>query len=380
MKVVIVQSRVCFGGAEHVGVMLANALAEKHEVWLATNTRLEMTYAVSDKVKVCNIFPDIPHGLKKWVGAISRLRELFEKEQPDVSIGILSTCSFVCKVAGMGLGIPVIATEHDAFERPASAPISKGNVFSKFWLNKLFDVVTVLTEADKKVVGNRLRRVEVMPNPLSLEPLSVNEMGEMTSNGGQRIIKRHVVLAAGRLDAWHCKGFDVLLEAWAKVSARCKEQMQAGDWRLCIAGKDEADGLGCLKTLVEKYGLGDTVSFLGFRSDMEQLYQEASVFVLSSRYEGFGLVLIEAMSQGCACVTTDYKGRQMEILGSDDCGLVCPPEDVEALADALQRVMTDDGLRHRLQENAIVRSRYFLPTNIVKRWDRLLADVVASRK
>lgn len=79
-------------------------------------------------------------------------------------------------------------------------------------------------------------------------------------------------------------------------------------------------------------------------------------------------------------MTTDYKGRQMEILGSDDCGLVCPPEDVEALADALQRVMTDDGLRHRLQENAIVRSRYFLPTNIVKRWDRLLADVVASRK
>lgn len=74
------------------------------------------------------------------------------------------------------------------------------------------------------------------------------------------------------------------------------------------------------------------------------------------------------------------QGRQKEIVGSVGCGLLCQPEDVEALAGALQRVMTDDGLRHRLQENAIVRSRYFLPTNIVERWDRLLADVVASRK
>lgn len=101
MKVVIVQSRVCFGGAEHVGVMLANALAEKHEVWLATNTRLEMTYAVSDKVKVCNIFPDIPHGLKKWVGAISRLRELFEKEQPDVNRHLVN---LFFRVQGCGNG------------------------------------------------------------------------------------------------------------------------------------------------------------------------------------------------------------------------------------------------------------------------------------
>lgn len=380
MKIVIVQSRVCFGGAERVGVMLANVLAEKHEVWLATNTHLEMSYAVSGKVKVCNIFPDIPHGPKKWMGAIRNLRTLFKNENPDVAIGILSTCSFVCKVAGAGLGVPVVATEHDAFERPASAPISKGNVFSKFWLNKLFDMVTVLTEADRKVIGNRLRRIEVMPNPLSLEPLSVNGKGEMTDNGGQRVIKRHVVLAAGRLDAWHCKGFDVLLEAWAKVSARCKEQMQAGDWRLCIAGKDEADGQKHLDSLVQKYNIGNTVSFLGFRTDMVELYRGASVFVLSSRYEGFGLVLIEAMSQGCACVATDYKGRQMEILGSDDCGVVCQPEDVEALADALQRVMTDDSLRHRLQVNAVERSRYFLPSNIVKRWDRLLANVVASRK
>lgn len=177
MKIVIVQSRVCFGGAEHVGVMLANGLAEKHEVWLATNTHQEMSYGISDKVKVCNIFPDIPHGLKKWMGAIRSLRELFKKERPDVAIGILSTCSFVCKVAGKGLGIPVIATEHDAFERPDCAPMSKGNAFSKFLLNKLFDVVTVLTEVDKKVIGRRLRHVAVMPNPLSLKPLAISPEG-----------------------------------------------------------------------------------------------------------------------------------------------------------------------------------------------------------
>ena len=168
MKIVLVQSRVCFGGAEHVGVMLANALSVHHDVVLATNTQLEVSYAISDSVKVRNIFPPIPHGVKKWTGAIQQLRQLFVQEKPDVAIGILSTCSFICKVAGVGLDIPVVATEHDAFERPESAPMSRGNAFSKYWLNRLFDVVTVLTEADKQVIGNRLRRVVVMSNPLSL--------------------------------------------------------------------------------------------------------------------------------------------------------------------------------------------------------------------
>ena len=258
--------------------------------------------------------------------------------------------------------------------------MSKGNTFSKFWLNKLFDVVTVLTEADRKVIGNRLRRVAVMPNPLSLTPLSISVGGSMTNDEGEPVYKRPFVLAAGRLDAWHYKGFDLLLKAWAMVQTACKEQMQREGWKLVIAGKDEAEGQRYLETLVHKYSLRDNVSFLGFRKDMVRLYQESSIFVLSSRYEGFGLVLIEAMSQGCACVTTDYKGRQMEILGSEDCGMVCQPEDVDALAEALQRVIMDDELRQRLQINAIARSRYFLPANIVKRWEQLIAEVVARKQ
>ncbi len=380
MKIVVVQSRVCFGGAEHVGAMLANGLAVQHDVILATNTHLEMSYAISCRVKVCNIFSTVPHGPKKWLGAMRHLRKLFKKEKPDVAIGILSTCSFVCKVAGIGLGIPVVATEHDAFERPECAPMSKGNTFSKFWLNKLFDVVTVLTEADRKLVSNRLHHVAVMPNPLSLNPLNVDAKGRIADDEGKCVAKKHYVLAAGRLDAWHYKGFDLLLKAWARVQTACKEQMQREGWKLLIAGKDEAEGQRYLETLVHKYSLRDNVSFLGFRKDMVRLYQESSIFVLSSRYEGFGLVLIEAMSQGCACVTTDYKGRQMEILGSEDCGMVCQPEDVDALAEALQRVMMDDELRQQLQRNAIARSRYFLPANIVKRWEQLIAEVVARKQ
>lgn len=380
MKIVLVQSRVCFGGAEHVGVMLANALAEYHDVVLATNTQLEVSYAISDSVKVRNIFPSIPHGVKKWTGAIQQLRKLFVQEKPDVAIGILSTCSFICKVAGVGLGIPVVATEHDAFERPESAPMSRGNAFSKFWLNRLFDVVTVLTKADKQVIGNRLRRVVVMSNPLSLQPATVESRNEFKDAEGNTFAKKPIVLAAGRLDSWHYKGFDVLLEAWAKVLARCKENIEAEGWRLCIAGKDEADGLSHLQSLVRKLELGDSVSFLGFRKDMVRLYQEASVFALSSRCEGFGLVLVEAMSQGCACVATDYKGRQKEIFGDAECGLLCPPEDAEALAEALQSVMTDATLRHRLQKNAIERSRFFMPLHIVKLWEQLLSEVVAARK
>ena len=132
---------------------------------------------------------------------------------------------------------------------------------------------------------------------------------------------------------------------------------------------------------------------------MESLYKKASVFVLSSRYEGFGLVLIEAMSQGCACIACDYKGRQreiMETLPGPPClgrgaaeqnakggpffetstGILCPPEDVEALVTAMRKMMDDDEYRESVRNNAVERSGYYDIKNIARQWEELLKRVV----
>ena len=178
-----------------------------------------------------------------------------------------------------------------------------------------------------------------------------------------------------------------------------------------------------LNQICKENGVEGSVEFLGFRNDVEKLYKDASIFVLSSRYEGFGLVLIEAMSQGCACVACDYKGRQREImsptstlpsregessvespslgtrnmnpdarlsrfrsydgertrnLSVEPCetGILCEPDNVEALADAIAKMITDNDYRENVRANAIERSNFYSMDNTIERWESLLDKVV----
>jgi len=310
-------------------------------------------------------------------GATINLRKLIKREQTDVVVGIAETCSLIAKVACLGMRIPVVYTAHNSFERPSSAPMSKWNRFAKFKLGCMYSCVTVLTEADKSYIGKRLERVSVMPNPLELSPVKVIPD------------KERVIFAAGRLDAWHVKGFDVLIKAFSKLVQGLRFKVQgpmqpsseelianSGGWKLQIAGTGSEESLNYLKGLCKENGVEDSVEFLGFQKDIEKLYQKASIFVLSSRYEGFGLVLIEAMSQGCACIACDYKGRQREIIQNDSQGLCCEPDDVDALAEAMRKMMTDDDYRESVRMKAVERSEFYSLENTTRRWEELLEKVV----
>lgn len=130
-----------------------------------------------------------------------------------------------------------------------------------------------------------------------------------------------------------------------------------------------------LAQLASELDCANQIKFLGFKNNIKDFYQESSIFVLSSRYEGFGLVLIEAMSQGCAPIACDYKGRQKEILGSEENGITCDPDDVDSLARAICLVVKNDDLRHQMQKHALERSRYYSVEDSVKRWESLIAQV-----
>ena len=116
----------------------------------------------------------------------------------------------------------------------------------------------------------------------------------------------------------------------------------------------------------------NSVEFLGYQSNILPFYQDASIFVLSSRYEGFGLVLLEAMSQGCACVACDYKGRQKEIMPSGSEGLTCEPENIDELSDAMSELIKDDNKRKMLSNNGISRSSCYAIDNIMDIWEKIL--------
>lgn len=421
MKIAIVCSRLCFGGAERVAVIWANGFMRKgHNVVLISNLFEEQTYHVDERITLCNLVSAKTNKIKKWCSAIWNVRRIVRKERPDVIIGVMETCSMVAKLGTIGVNIPVIMTEHYAFDRSPYGSLSKMEKLSKFTLNKFYNIVTVLTEEDRRVIGKKLNNVAVLPNPLSLSPIDI-----------RKVNKTRVLLAIGRLDAWYVKGFDVLIRAWARVVSSLEFLVSTDGWKLQIAGTGSEESLNYLKRLCKENGVEDSVEFLGFRKDVEKLYQNASIFVLSSRYEGFGLVLIEAMSQGCACVACDYKGRQREIIApeEDECldsslkfqdssvdgqkesedtsvsnskisqkqataegpqtrnlnqetrnckfqvcenGILCEPDDVEALADAMTKMIMDEKYRESTRQNAIERSKYYSIENTMVKWEIML--------
>ena len=377
MKILLVCVKLNGGGAERVGVLMANSLADRgHQVSIVSNLYEPIVYDVDKRISIHSMNPNTTNEYKKWGAAIINIRKEINREKPDIIVGIMYLCSLAAKIASIGTGIPVVMTEHNSFERPESAPFKKKDLFFKYKVNKIYDYVTVLTEADKKVIGNRLKRVEVMPNPLLLKPYYEEHHRE----------KR--LIAAGRVDAWHYKGFDILVKAWNQIYHKYPE------WRLEIAGLcDRPRNYLRIVNLIKDFKIEDRTKLLGYRTDVEQLYRDSEIFVLSSRYEGFGLVLIEAMSQGCAPIACDYKGRQGEILcptptlprregdnnsSLDICenGLLCEPENVEALAQAMDKMISDEDYRHKVQQNAVKRTEFYNLERTGERWEKFLEKVI----
>ena len=378
MKIGIVQVALSHGGAEQVGVMLANGLCQHgHNTFILTDLNEPMVYRVNDNIHIYDFVGKKTNTLLKWIKAIKNIRHTIKEEKPDVMIGIMGLCTLVTYIACIGQNVPIVMTEHNSFERPDSAPMPLSLKIFKFWINKLYNNITVLTEADKKVIGKKLKNVTVMPNPLLLKP--VNDIS----------LKEKTVLAAGRIGAWYVKGFDLLIRAWARIVSSSK--FQDSSWWLKIAGAGKQESFEYLMSILEDSDFKCHVSsdgqkiwrsekyhieFLGFQKDMESLYKKSEIFVLSSRYEGFGLVLIEAMSKGCAPIACDYKGRQREIIQDDSQGLCCEPDHVEGLADAIQKMMIDEDYRKYVQQNAVERSKFYELDHIISMWEDLLKKIL----
>ena len=353
MKIAIIVRNLTDGGAERVAAMWAEGFHKRgHEVSVVIfDDKSPITYNVPPGVTIRYVVTTSKNKILRAIQKASKLHKALKEISPDVIVDVIPT--YWKRIAMLGTRGKKISTEHNSFERPDNA-VAKYSKLQKIYLNRLYDQVTVLTQADKDVIGKQLNNVTVLPNPLALKPAK-----EIPP-------KKKMILAIGRIHAWHVKGFDILIKAWSEVASK------VDGWKIQIVGDPKLGGLKYLQSLCEEYGVTGSVEFVGYQSDILPFYQEASIFVLSSRYEGFGLVLIEAMSQGCACVACDYKGRQKEIMLSEENGLICAPENVEALAKSMLSLIQDDEKRKEIGSNAIIRSHDFSIDNIMCKWDYFL--------
>lgn len=358
MKVAFLVACLTHGGAEKVASLWINGFVERgYDVsCILMSEQAPISYAVPGKVKIHKVGPD-GQGIRHNLEQIRKIRSFLKEERPDMLITILHPLSIFGYIASLGLGIKVINTEHNTFDRPEYAPFSRRDVINKYYVNRLFKRVTVFTHADISFIGKRLHNVVYLPNPLSMPPV-------------KRIpLKCKTILAVGRMEAWHVKGFDLLIKAWGEICEKYPE------WKLQILGGGDKKFKDYLIELSRSCNALSSFDIIDFCSDPTPYYQSASIFVLSSRYEGFGMALLEAMSQGCACIACDYKGRQSEILPSPDCGIICETDNEDAIKNAISRMIENSEYRESVRKYAVDRSSDFTLDKIMDRWEDIIKKI-----
>jgi len=177
-------------------------------------------------------------------------------------------------------------------------------------------------------------------------------------------LESKTVVAVGRYT--YQKGFDMLLRAWRRV---CDS---IDDWQLHIVGEGEMKE--SLQQQILDLSLEDRVELCPATSDIQSVYREASVLVLSSRYEGFGMVLLEAQTAGVPTVSFDCKCGPSDIVADGVTGYLVPANDIPALAEKLLVLMRDETLRKQIGRNAFADASRFSEKAVMQRWTDLFEN------
>ena len=222
---------------------------------------------------------------------------------------------------------------------------------------KKFDKFVVLTEEDKDNWGE-LENIEVVPNA------SLAMFDKYSDLSAKRVI------AVGRLD--YQKGFDRLVKAWDIV-------WKTGlfkDWRLDVFGQGEWQEM--LQKMINERGLSNCFRLNKPTNDIGKEYADSSLIVMTSNYEGFGMVLVEAMSCGVPAVAFDCQCGPRDIVKHEERGLIVKNGDIDALAEAMMKLMGDDELRKRMGEEAKKVVETYSEEKVMSKWMKLYEEVVAD--
>ena len=217
-----------------------------------------------------------------------------------------------------------------------------------------FDRFVVLTREDAGYWGT-LPNLQVIPN-------AALQLPDVRHDDTSRR-----VIAVGRLD--YQKGFDRLLQAWALLP----EDLRA-DWRLDIFGQGEWEPM--LRQMTTDLGITGSARINRPTTQIFQEYAASAFLAMSSHYEGFPMVLIEAMACGAPGVCFDFKCGPKDIIRDGENGLIVPEGDIPALARAMERLMRDDALRAQMSARAREVTETYSEENVMKQWEKCFQDLL----
>ncbi len=290
----------------------------------------------------------------------SQMKEFIRNNKPDIVVTTHLLSTFLFPTIKQGIKIQEV---HGSFYmyrglRPTN-DFSLRKLLHRFyeWRDRFFisffDASTCLTTRDWKLRG-KLKNMQVIYNPT-----------HFTSTQTANLDVKNV-LAVGRLSEE--KDIKSLLDIWAIVMGK------VSDWHLNIVGD------GALRKDLEEHiirlGLSSSVSLLGEQKDVEPYYLNSSIYVMTSRFEGFGMVLAEAQHFGVPTISYDCPFGPRDIISNGEDGFLVSPNDKDTFAENLLRLMQDDELRKQMGQKAKVASQRFEVRTVMSKWETLFNQLV----
>ncbi len=376
--VYVIDSLALKGGAERIVSEKMNYLADTGNYQVSVITcyqydNMTNTYPLSSKVRQYNLgikyYRQYHHNILKQVWLRRKYNQQLQEKlnetvatlQPDIIIGMgYNLADYVCKI---NTDVPIVIEAHEA--RPYTmSDLSLGftskrkkayqKILRFFYLRtieKRANVVVTLTEGDAKE-WRKAKRVEIIPN---FSTMTVERLSDGTA-------KR--AIAAGRLE-WQ-KGYDRMITIWQQAT---KEHP---DWQLDIFGEGGLESK--LRELIQQKNITN-IKIHPFTQNISQEYTNSSLCLLTSHYEGFALVLLEAMMHGVPCVTFDCPYGPGEVVDNELCGYVVENDDIQQFADKVEYLMSHLEIRTKFAKGAVQKAATYDKTVMMERWKELFASL-----
>lgn len=351
------------GGSERVVTTLANHWAQQHRsIGIANFDALDFEpfYTLHSKVDLFRLgLPVATNGLlaqlRQTHRRIKALERVIAQFQPDVVISFLTKANVMALIAARRSGVPVIVSERN------NPTIQRFNAMWRaarsYTYPKAFSFVTMTKGAAEYYPPHQRPRTAIIPNPVNL-PKSWQE--KRSGN---------TITAVGRLTGQ--KQFHLLIDAFARIAERFPS------WNLVIWGEGE------LRSQLEQQraalGLDDRIALPGLTPTPGQWVETADLLVLSSAYEGWPNVIVEAMAASLPVIAFDCGHGPADMIEDGITGKLVALDDVESLADAMAQLVGDTGLRQKLANEAGIASARYDTATIADQWIDIVEQAVSAK-
>jgi len=359
-KIGFVIGKLSSGGAERVISTLSNEFIHHFEVTIITLEKSVPFYALKNEVNVVSCYNDIQKpknfydSIKLNYNLVKRISQITKAEGIDLLIGFITSANIITTIAAKINRIPCIISERN---NPLMNNVPRFWAILRTYVYPMANRLVLQTRGVKKIYEKKIKanKIVVLPNPISSE---LSQFRKFDTE------KKKIILTVGRLikDKDHAG----LIKVFGEIKPK--------DWKLQIIGdgnyKEE------LKKIIDKNNLTNKVQILSKIKDIETYYNQASIFVFTSKTEGFPNALLEAMHFGLPTISTDCNFGPSDLIDDGKNGFLVPVGDKVMLKNKLIQLINDQDLQHQFSINAMHTTEKYKSKNVAKQWEELIRSEI----